>query len=189
MLLGMRRPVPARGEGRRAGHREHFAIVELLIFLHQACPAAFPLTVEKGEAPDFLLRPARSNRTSAVEHTETTVEADQHFEAKADGATSFAWSPGGGGWTGSQIIAHLEEALLLALRRKAADSRWRNAPADASRMVPMYDASGVELHADDVQAAQALRGAFWAANQETPALRQAFLVRGMDRVIAAKAYA
>lgn len=82
------RPVPGRTEGRRQADRERYCIVSYLLHLGEAGLLAYPLTVAKGEAPDFVLR-FGDGRTRGVEVTEASTP--EHQQA----ATELERSPPG----------------------------------------------------------------------------------------------
>lgn len=72
-LAAIDRPVPRRTEGRGQADRERYCIVAYLLHLAAAGLLEYPLTIAKGEAPDFVLT-FSGGRTRGVEVTEVSPE-------------------------------------------------------------------------------------------------------------------
>lgn len=101
-LAAIDRPVPRRTEGRGQADRERYCIVAYLLHLAEAGLLEYPLTVDKGEAPDFVLTFA-GGRTRGVEVTEASTSVHQ------EAATRLERSPEGTLLEGNELRLPGEE--------------------------------------------------------------------------------
>jgi hypothetical protein len=74
LLASMDLAVPPRSEGRTKQHTERWALAHLLETIKDELD--FPLLVEHGDRPDFLIKAA--SRTIGIEHTEAVPENEAH---------------------------------------------------------------------------------------------------------------
>ena len=94
---------------------------------------SFPLSVEKGESPDFLLTDAKAG-TWGLEVTEATTKDWQRELTMTEGAESSLVGLGRDGWAGNSAERETCAAILRAMRRKA-----RKIRAGGYRSVSRYD--------------------------------------------------
>jgi hypothetical protein len=176
--------VPSRREGRQKEHREGFCIIAALRWLGAAQPDAFPATLIRAEAPDFLLFPQNGGPTWAFEQSDAGEEQYQRWLAvtEAQTAVKFIPSPGDDGWVGDAPERAHAEAIRLAVERKSKAKFWRNAPIDAIRCVLLYDQTNTALFVDDEHAERALKSAVSASISSNMAVI-AMLVRGRSEVL------
>jgi hypothetical protein len=79
----------------------------------------FPLTVEKGESPDFLLTDGNSVNWG-LEVTQATTQAHQRELTETEGDGSSTVRPlGRDGWAGNSAEREACASILRAMRRKA----------------------------------------------------------------------
>jgi predicted nucleotidyltransferase len=83
-LAQVERPVPRRTEGRTADDRDRYCIVRYLEYLAEATLLELPVVVERGQAPDFVLR--FDGRSRGVEVTEGTTAALQEAATRLERA-------------------------------------------------------------------------------------------------------
>lgn len=133
--------VPERNEGRQNWHREQDSVIRFVKHLLDARPNLFPATLTKADAPDFVLAPEGEARPFAIEHTDFGSHEHQRAldaEAEAEPGT-IAFVGGPDGWAGDVPEEDWASDLEKAVRRKAFEKTWRNAPDEAERWLLLYD--------------------------------------------------
>lgn len=163
-LAGLARPVPRRTEGRRSEDRELWCLSGYLLALGESGRLQFPLSVQKAEAPDFLVTQWNGDRV-ALEVTEAGTakwqKAATELERRPPGTMVEGEDkivlPGGEltgkGWPGDDAEIEWSALVLDHIRRKTESLNKRHFRSADDYHLLVYDNSHLVVVTADFELA------------------------------------